>query len=71
VSDAVGGRRVAIYGPPQFWRAAFAHVRERGDRVVRLLSPQVGPEDVLRLDAVLTDLRSGRIDEVLLDLVAP
>ena len=71
MSDTAGGRRVVIYGPPQFWRAAFAHVRERGDRVVRLLSPHVGPEDGLRLDAVLTDLRSGRIDEVLLALVAP
>jgi hypothetical protein len=70
VSGDPARRRVAIYGPPHFWPSAFAHVRSRGDRVVRLLSPSAGSEVEGRLDDVLTDLRSGRIDEVLLDLVA-
>ncbi len=62
-------KRVAIVGPPGFWRVAFREVQRRGDRVVRLLLPSAGPDGAARLDDVLADLRSGRIDELLLDLV--
>ena len=62
-------KRVAIYGPPRFWRAAFGEVRRRGDRVVRLVQPPLKPlEQGKRLSGILGDLRTGRIDEVLLDL---
>ena len=62
-------KRVAIVGPPGFWSVAFREVQRRGDRVVRLLLPSVGPDDAARLEDVFADLRSGRIDELLLDLV--
>ena len=62
-------KRVAIVGPPGFWRVAFGEVQRRGDRVVRLLMPSAGPDGVVWLDDVLADLRTGQIDELLLDLV--
>ena len=62
-------KRVAIIGPPDFWRSAFREVQRRGDRVVRLLVPSAGPDGVAGLDDVLADLSKGRIDELLLDLV--
>ena len=68
-ADAADAKRVAIYGPPRFWRAAFAEVRRRGDRVVRLVQPPPGLlEHEGPLSEVLGDLRTGRIDEVLFDL---
>ena len=62
-------KRVAIVGPPDFWSVAFREVQRRGDRVVRLLMPSAGPDGAAWLDDILADLRTGQIDELLLDLV--
>jgi hypothetical protein len=70
MNDHASCRRIAILGPPSFWRAAFKDVRMRGGRVVRLLSPHAGVERAQQLDALLADLRTGRLDEVMLDLLA-
>ena len=68
--DQAQGRRVVILGPPHFWPLAFRQVRTRGDRVVRLLAPRAGRQGAEQLNGVLADLRSGQVDEVLVDLIA-
>ncbi len=64
-------KRVAIIGPPAFWRVAFNEVQRRGDRVVRLVMPSAEPDGATGLADVLADLTTGRVDELLLDLVRP
>ena len=64
-------KRVAIVGPPAFWRLAFSEVQRRGDRVVRLVMASAEPDGAARLADVLADLRTGRVDELLLDLIRP